>query len=517
MASIAVNEEIAKPRIVRPADPGHAVGTGLTGDPLKDRLWHRISVRWQILSTFILINLIAGIVAASVVIYNAQRAAEVEIASSMHLAESLVRQLVEQPQAAGPPNTYLRNLALQVSALRHVRVLVADMGGSWTSLRAAEEGLAPAESDVSAPRWFSSLIRTGDVRREIKIGLNGQQIGSVILVGNAADEIAEVWQDTLDLAVVAGILNLIVFAMLYLALGRVLSPLTELAIGLGKLERGNLQSRLSLPKVRELADIANRFNALADGLGAAKANNTQLTSRLVTIQDDERRYVATELHDEMGPCLFGIRANISSLEQIAAKLSPPVEGRFRERIATLVEITDKIQTLNHRLLTRLRPMALGHVPLVEVISGLLLEFERLNPNPSFSLSVRHLAYGYGDTIDLTIYRCVQEGITNVVRHARAKRATIELDELPADTQAIDVPDFGKVLLLAINDDGDGLSAGTEPGFGLTGMEERVRALGGTFAVTSQPGHGTRLCITIPLDKLKAVPRIVQRPVLGGRP
>src|SRR5688500_12421776 len=116
MADIAVNEEIAKPRIVKPANPGHAVGTGLTSDPLEDRLWHRISVRWQILSTFILINLIAGIVAASVVIYNAQRAAEVEIASSMHLAESLVRQLVEQPQAAGPPNTYLRNLALQVSA-----------------------------------------------------------------------------------------------------------------------------------------------------------------------------------------------------------------------------------------------------------------------------------------------------------------------------------------------------------------------------------------------------------------
>ncbi|MGH6858628.1 MAG: ATP-binding protein [Phyllobacterium sp.] len=513
MANIAVNDVIAKQRIVNPVNAREA------DDGLKDWLWHRISVRWQILSTFLLITLIAGIVAAIVIVYNAQRAAEVEIASSMKLAESLVRQLVEQPQSADSPDMFLRNLALQVSSLRHVRVLVADTHGSWTSLRAAEEGAASAETDARVPRWFSGLIRTGDVRQEIKIGLNGQQIGSVILIGNAADEIAEVWQDTLDLAVVAAILNLIVFAMLYLALGRVLSPLTELATGLARLEGGNLEYRLSPPKVRELADIARRFNALADRLGAAKASNTQLTRRLVTIQDDERRYVATELHDEMGPCLFGIRANMSSLEQIAAKLSPPDEGRFRERIGTLVEITDKIQSLNHRLLTRLRPMALGHVPLSDVISGLLAEFERLNPTPNFSLSVGHLAHGYGDTIDLTVYRCVQEGVTNVVRHARAKRATIELDELPEDRQSIDASGFGKVLLLAVDDDGDGLPAGTEPGFGLSGMEERVRALGGTLTVTSRPGQGTRLCITIPLEQLKANgSRMLQRrPILSGRP
>lgn len=495
MAHIAVGDEIVNPEADGLADPIRPVRTRFG----VSKLWHQASVRWQILATFTIINLIAAIVAGVVIVYNAQRAAEVEIASSMRLAETLIRQFVEQPRTADSPSEFLNNLALQVTPLRHVRVFVTGARGSLTSLTAAEEGAVLTGIGTRVPRWFSSFIHTGDVRREIRIGLNGQQIGSVMLVGNATDEIAEVWRDTLDLALIGAILNVIIFAMLCFVLGQILSPLTSLADGLRKLERGELLYRLSLPTVRELRDIAIRFNALADRLGAARADNARLTRRLVTLQDDERRYVATELHDEMGPCLFGIRANVASLEQIAAKLPAAAKHQMHDRITTLGEITDKIQTLNRRLLTRMRPMALGHVPLSEVISGLIAEFERLNSSPKLSLSLGALAHSYGDTIDLTIYRCVQEGLTNAVRHAEAKNATIELTEQPAGDHGIEAP----MLRIAVSDDGRGFDAGARRGFGLTGMEERVRAIGGQFNIMSKPEQGTYLVIEIPIEDSQA--------------
>lgn len=491
----------------------HRVAAGLLEEPRRserpsrrgDRiswLWNRVSIRWQILSTFILINLLAGIAAAIVIVYNAQRAAQVEITASMDLAERLVREVVERPHPGSSPATLLDDLALQISGLRHVRILVTDAQESRTSLLPADIVAETASDGVRVPGWFSKLIHVSDGRREMRIVLNGHQIGAVVLVGRASDEIAEVWQDTVDLAVVAAVLDVTVLAVLYLALGRVLSPLTDLAKGLGELERGQFRYRLAPPKARQLLDIANRFNALADRLGAAKADNNRLTRRLITVPDEERRHIATELHDEIGPCIFGIKANIASLDQLASGLPAVVGSEMRERIAALGEIADKIQALNRRLLNRIRPMALGHVPLADVLSGLVAEFERLNPHPRFSITMGSLATGYGDSIDLTIYRCVQEGVTNAVRHAEPKIVSIELEERTGDGSA-DSP----ALLLSIRDDGRGMAPGMQPGFGLTTMEERVRALGGTLTISSRSGTGTRLDIAIPLDDVQRQGRV----------
>src|SRR5207253_2475834 len=101
--------------------------------------------------------------------------------------------------------------------------------------------------------------------------------------------------------------NLAGIAMLFILFGRVLDPLKGLVRGLSDLEQRHYRVRLPRPKARELATIADRFNALAEALGAARAENVSLSRRLVTAQDDERRRTALELHDEVGPCLFGLK------------------------------------------------------------------------------------------------------------------------------------------------------------------------------------------------------------------
>ena len=92
-----------------------------------------------------------------------------------------------------------------------------------------------------------------------------------------------------------------------------LDPLTGVARGLADLEQRNYRVRLPRPRAQELAAITDRFNALAQALDAARSENEKLNHRLITAQDDERRRTALELHDEVGPSLFGLKANAGSI------------------------------------------------------------------------------------------------------------------------------------------------------------------------------------------------------------
>lgn len=473
---------------------------GAMSDGWTYRPWQRLSMRWQILSAIVLVSLVAGITAAILIVYNAKRATEVEVAAAMELAERLVREVIEHPQDDGSKILQLADIPMRIGNLRHVRILVTNADGGRSALLPMAASNAVAGDQLNVPQWFMSIVRVDDVRREMQVVSGGRHIGSVIIIGHASDEIAEVWQDTRSLALVALALGLIVFGILYLALGRVLHPLTNLANGLRELEQGQFRHRLSRPNVQELADITDRFNALANRLGAAKVDNEHLNHQLVTVQDNERRQIAAELHDELGPCLFGIKANVASLERLAGSLPDNVAGQMKERTATIDEIADKIQTMNRGLLNKLRPMALNHLPLAEVIAGLLAEFQRHGSTPKISLSVGQLADRYDDPVNITIHRCIQEGITNVLRHAEARTIEIVLGEQPATSQESRHLGNNAELQLSIKDDGRGIAPGTSRGLGLTGMEERVRALAGNISITKQPGAGTCLGISIPLDQ-----------------
>ncbi len=139
------------------------------------------------------------------------------------------------------------------------------------------------------------------------------------------------------------------------------------------------------------------------------------------------------------------------------------------------------------MLNRLRPMALGHVPLREILSELVQERARTHPDIAFSFSADKLMRGYGDSIDLTVYRCVQESLTNVIKHARATRVGVELGEAVAESPG---EAGASQLALTVRDDGRGIDPATPPGFGISGMQERVQALGGSYKVDSgrRPRH-----------------------------
>ncbi|WP_018391126.1 ATP-binding protein [Ancylobacter sp. FA202] len=478
-----------------PARNAAKIAAGITGNtpsapggpsrPASFGWWQRHSLRAQVLTAVVAINLCAALLAVVVIIANARRATEAEMLSSLAVAERFVQETVERLASAEGATGSLAQLPLHISGLRHVRIRIEDQAGNALDIAPAEADEEEHEGDV--PGWFTRLVSVEGQESLIPIVENGARVGQVRVAGEASDEIAEVWEDMSDLAVLAAAVNIAILVALYLVLGRLLMPLRTLSAGLHELEAGRFEHRLATPRVRELALIADRFNALGAALKAARGDNARLNERLVSVQDDERRQIASDLHDELGPCVFGLRANLESIERLTARAEPALGQRMGERIATMADILNRIQCLNRRLLRKIRPMALGHVPLAAVLADLVADFESHSPGRRITLATEGLAERYGDSVDITLYRCIQEAVTNALRHGDARNIAISLR---ADRRA------GRIDL-TIEDDGTGIADDAPHGFGLIGMEERIGALGGKWSIVAAVPSGTRIDVAIP--------------------
>jgi two-component system sensor histidine kinase UhpB len=289
-------------------------------------------------------------------------------------------------------------------------------------------------------------------------------------------------------------------------LGRVLDPLAHLSRGMLSLEDGQYATRLKLPKVKELALITERFNTLASALDTARDENSRLYRQLITVQEEERRAIANELHDEAGPCLFGITANASSIETLAEQLPEGRSAEISRRVGEILSIAERLKLLNRGLLKKLRPGPIGRVKLVELLDELVAGFQRRHPDTQITVEFGKLARSYGEPIDLTLYRCIQEGITNAIRHGNAREIGIDLDEVEPQRRN-GAKRSRSSLRLSIADDGKGIAPSTPKGFGLTAMTERVRSLGGTCAIERRASKGTAIHVEIPVERTaSAVPR-----------
>jgi two-component system sensor histidine kinase UhpB len=476
-------------------------------------LWYGRSVRIQLLLVFVLIDLAAALVAGSVTIWRARTQTRVEMGASMRLAELLVGDAVNLVHQQPSAEQFLAVLPAQLRSLRHVRITVKDAAG--VPIAAVPRAVAVAgrgaagrgpDEHSPAPAWFAALVAPPIETHVVPVLADGRSVGQVEITGEPADEIAETWGNAAAISVGALLLNAAMIGVLYVLFGHVLGPLTALASGLSKLERQTYSVRLPRPRARELAAIAEHFNALALALESVRAENLRLNRRLITAQDDERRRTALELHDEVGPCLFGLKANASSIASAAAELPDRAKQSVSERLGDMLAIIEHLQAINRSMLDRLRPMALGHVPLQELLDQLVRDRSRQHPQMAFSFAAGNVRRGYGDSIDLTVFRCVQESLTNAIRHAQAKTVSVELGQTGNDAE----------LELSVRDDGLGMGPDTPRGFGIRGMQERVEGLGGRFAIENVSGGGTCVRVFVPLLEHRHAPSLAADAGDGAR-
>lgn len=213
--------------------------------------------------------------------------------------------------------------------------------------------------------------------------------------------------------------------------------------------------------------------------------NRVLTRKVLVAQEQERLALARELHDELGQRCTALRAE-ASLLQHAARSAPDI-ARIAGRIASAADMQ---QTLARDLLRRLRPPMLDSLGLEPALQELCRAWEEQH-GVDCAFLPSSLPAAIDDYVAITIYRLVQEALTNVARHAAATRVTVRLNGTTGSPPALE---------LDIADDGRGMagSGGSHPGLGLEGMRERVASVAGRMTLATAPGRGMRIAVSLPL-------------------
>jgi len=295
-------------------------------------LWYGRSIRLQLLAVFALVDLFAALLFGTVTIFRTRAQTRIEIEASVRLAELLVGDAAKFVSQQLTAEEFLRALPTQLRSMRHVRIAVMDA----TGVPMAPALTFGAQEHAPAPHWFATLVAPPVEPHYIPVIVAGRPVGQIEILGEPSDEIAEVWENLIAIGSIAVLLNLTMIGILYILFGRVLDPLTVLANGLSDLQRKSYSVRLPEPYPRELAAIIAQFNTLARALETARAENLTLNRRLISAQDDERRRTALELHDEVGPCLFGLKVCASSIAALAGEFPETCERACTAKSADLV-------------------------------------------------------------------------------------------------------------------------------------------------------------------------------------
>ena len=225
---------------------------------------------------------------------------------------------------------------------------------------------------------------------------------------------------------------------------------------------------------------------MAERLDAAHARNQRLNDQLLTLQEEERTELARDLHDEVGPFLFAVNLDAAAIEQAAAA------GRIAEvpeRTRAIREAVGHMQRHVRAMLHRLRPANPVEAGLTPALGALITFWRARQPQIDFTLRVLMDESGLSDPVMAAIYRLVQEGLNNAVRHGSAHRIEV----------VIEAGEVGEVNVRVV-DDGTGLvaSSGKSGGLGFTGMRERVEGLGGTLQVgAGHDGAGLVVAASLP--------------------
>lgn len=220
--------------------------------------------------------------------------------------------------------------------------------------------------------------------------------------------------------------------------------------------------------------------------------NRRLTRIIQSRLEEERRNIARELHDELGQCVTAIKTIGTTIAN-----RPDANGAdTRENAKTIVSVASHIYDVVHGIIRQLRPSALDHLGLSDALRDAVANWRSRHPDIACELTLQGEIEGLGETINITVFRIVQECLTNVIRHSGASRAEIEIRRL-------DVDDFGDSVLVCVKDNGKGLPQRNElevMRFGLMGMRERTQALGGMFEITGAPGQGVEVRAVIPVAR-----------------
>lgn len=461
----------------------------------RHRTFRARSIRSQLVLIPTVILLVGLLVTIGTVLLDAKGRIAAEVTSAMQLGHDLATTTLRNVANASSPALAFEQLAQDLPRVRHVQFRIIPVDSTLFEGSQVKIGETPSQ-----PRpWLARLLAPSSVEQVFPVVVHGAVVGQVRLRSNSADEIAEIVGEVELFSAVLVALCLLIVAALLWSLRRLLHPVQHLAEGFNQLERGEYKPIQPIP-VTELHRIGQQFNHLVDALHRVTADNHHLIDRLLSLQDEERKELAAELHDEFGPALFGIRAETACILKLVSD-DKHSGTQIRAHGRAIAELTDSIQKLNYRMLDRLRPLVLEQMGLSHALRQLVATWQARYGHVAWSLEMPVGFQDPSEALSLVLYRAVQEAVTNTIRHARASAICIRLEGQATASQKEDPRATGaQIIFLSITDNGQGLPPDVHYGFGLLGMMERVRQQGGIALISNAMPTGVVVQIRIPVEQ-----------------
>ncbi len=435
-----------------------------------------MSLRFQISIRILLISLCILSVGGALTIWQARNAVSKEVDSSISLALQLIKLGISSTPVHSSDLIYRLS---KMEQTRHLTIHIRKPSGEIINITKTEALTTP--EDIP-PTWFINLVVSEYPSAEFKIESYDKSLLTIIIQANPLDEITEVWHESIAFFCSISLIVLLTFIAVQLVFNKTIRTIKTIVDHLKHIESGLYKNKLPVFAIQEYDDIARAINHMTEILDATQEQNRALTQHSLHIQEKERQHLSQELHDEFGQSLTAIK--------VMAVTAAHEKSDTQQITTSIVEICDSLMSVVRTMMKQLHPLILSELGLKATLVDLISHWDNLAPKIKFNLQVDAAVDNIDKVAIIQVYRVIQEGLTNIIRHSQANQVTISL-KINAK------PDTLKLL---IKDNGIGCDLHkTPPGFGLQGMEERIKLLNGHFELHSDYNQGMTISVRIPLQ------------------
>ncbi len=369
--------------------------------------------------------------------------------------------------------------------MRHIKIELTNEYGDVVD----SNHLSKNEATDEAPRWFKALLNrfTPPWSPSIRtLEYQGKVLGKLIITPDPDYEYAEKWKQLIELLTLISVFFVLVNLSVIWAVAQALKPTERILSALNALEEGKLDTRLPQFNAPELAPIGDKFNHMIAKLELSIRQNHKLTHELISLQEQERKSLARDLHDEFGQCLTAINTDASIILKASEKKYP----ELRDSALAISQLSRHLTDMVTGLLQQLRPGLLEELGLQAALDDLVTTWKSRHKEVKCAVSITPIHEVLEEAKAITLYRLTQECLTNITKHSNATAVEIQLFYKRKNQQ--------EGLQLIVKDNGQGFNLNNTIGFGLPGMRERVEGLNGDLIINTTLGEGTEINAWIPI-------------------
>lgn len=439
----------------------------------------RVSLRLGLILAIAAILLGTLVVNALLTYRHAVNKLDVEMTSTLAAAQRTIQVALKEIDEATASDRHVARLIRTFDESRHVRVELKSADGR--TLIAS----TPAATSGSMPDWFFGILARQQETAIIDWPAGRAAGEQIVVTADPRNEAGEVWGDVRLHLTTLGLFCLLTLTLLSALLSYALSPIGRLLDAFERMGRGQFGETLPLTGPTEMEQLAQGFNRMSGLLREVEEKNKKLDAQLEVVQEEERASLARDLHDEVGPLLFSVDVDATTIRDLASKKN---ETKIAERAGAIQDAVAQVKEQVRTILWQLRPGLLLDLGLANGLENMLAPLRARHPSVVFRLDAPKRSWR--PQIDIALLAIVREAVLNALKHG--KPTVIDVRIGSSDGRTVDA---------IIGNDGGGLSDATTAGsLGVISMRERTRLLGGRIdIVNTSDGQGVEVRISIPLN------------------